>query len=239
MPGRAFIREAVDLAAGLNPDGSGFGAGAFDLKRKIDPGDVFTGNVNYTTQIGKLVLFGTFAYMSEGTVKVDGIESGRQGARYVSNLTASYPIDDRWAIALNGSWSFQEKNEIQAPGGGLITEPKNSNSNVLIGSVEPSYLVSERLRLAVNYSVLWRDENFYDQIEAQFIPAKTKHTVGASATYALSPTATIVLRGSYSWIDQDIGAFLPLTVAPPILAALPPELKYEAWMTSISANFLF
>jgi hypothetical protein len=28
-------------------------------------------------------------------------------------------------------------------------------------------------------------------------------------------------------------------VAPPILAALPPELKYESWMTSISANFVF
>ena len=110
---------------------------------------------------------------------------------------------------------------------------------MLIGSIEPSYLVSERLRLAVNYSFLWRDENYYDQIEAQFIPAKTRHTVGASATYALSPTATIVLRGSYSWIDQDTGAFLPLTVAPPILAALPPELKYEAWMTSITANFVF
>jgi outer membrane immunogenic protein len=146
----AFIREAVDLSAGLTAGGGGFGAGAFDLKRKIDPGDVFTGNANYTTQIGKLVLLGTFAYMSEGRVKVDGIESGRQGARYVSNLTATYPIDDRWALALNGSWSFQEKNEIQAPGGGLVTEPKNSNSNVLIGSIEPSYLMTERLRLAVN-----------------------------------------------------------------------------------------
>ena len=51
----------------------------------------------YTTQIGKLVLLGSFAYMSEGRVEVDGVESGRQGARYVSNLTASYPIDDRWA----------------------------------------------------------------------------------------------------------------------------------------------
>jgi opacity protein-like surface antigen len=233
----AFIREAIDLNAG---NGLGaFGSAAFDLKRKIDPGDVFTGNTNITTQIGKLVVFGTFAYMSESTAKVDGLEAGKQGARYVSNLALTYPIDDRWALALNGSWSFQEKNEIVVPGGGLATEPKNSNSHVLIGSIEPSYLVTERLRIAANYSFLWRDENFYDIIEAQFIPAKTKHTVGLSGSYALSQTASIELRGSHSWIHQDTSAFVPVRLAPLTLASVPPGLTYTAWMASISANFRF
>ena len=234
----AFIREAIDLGAGLTPTGGGFGAGAFDLKRKVNPGDVFTGNVNYTTQIGKLVVLASFAYMSESTASIDGVDAGKAGARYISNLTLNYQFDDRWAISLNGSWSYQEKNEINVAGF-IVPEPKNSNSNVVIASVEPSYQLTERLKLAANYSFLWRDQNYYDQFENQFIPAKTKHTVGLIATYAWSPTATISLRGSYSWIHQDTSAFLPVTLVPLTLASIPPGLTYESWMTSISANFQF
>jgi opacity protein-like surface antigen len=234
----AFIREGVDLGAGVDPDGGGFGTGAFDLKRKINPGDVFTGNVNYTTQLGNLVVLASFAYMSESTAEIDGVDSGKAGARYISNLTLNYQFDDRWAISLNGSWSYSEKNEISLAGF-IVPEPKNSNSNVIIGSIEPSYMLTERLKLAANYSFLWRDENFYDQFENQFIPAKTKHTVGLSATYALSQTASIQLRGSYSWIHQDTSAFLPVTLVPLTVASIPPALSYESWMTSISANVNF
>jgi long-subunit fatty acid transport protein len=155
----------------------------------------------------------------------------------VSNLAASYQFNDKWAIALNGSWSFSEKNEISNLFGGLMVEPKNSNSHVLIGSVEPTYQLTERLRLGVNYSFLWRSDNFYDQIESQFIPAKTKHSVGASANYALTPTASIEVRGSHAWIEEDTGAFLPIT--PTASASVPPSLTYTAWMASISANFRF
>ena len=84
-----------------------------------------------------------------------------------------------------------------------MTEPKNSNSHVLIGSFEPGYLVTERLRVAANYSFLWRDENFYDVTENQFIPAKQKHTAGLSARYAVSETSSIEVRGAHSWIRQD------------------------------------
>ena len=208
-----------------------FGSGAFDLKRKIDPGDVFTGNANITTQIGKLVLLGSFAYMSEWHGRRStASRAGRQGARYVSNLTATYPIDDRWALALNGSWSFQEKNEIVVPGGGLVTEPKNSNSNVLIGSIEPSYLVSERLRLAVNYSFLWRDENFYDQHRGPVHPGEDQahgRRVGDNMRCRRRRASSCAVR--YSWIDQDTGAFVPVTAGSARhWRVLPPGLKYDS-----------
>jgi opacity protein-like surface antigen len=228
-----FVREAVDVNAG-----GGFGSGAFDLKRWIDPGDVFTANANITTQIDKLVLLGSFAYMSESRVSINGVDSGRAGARYTANMTAAYQIDDRWKLTTNASWSFQEKNEIVVAGV-ESTEPKNSNSHVVIGSVEPSYQATDRLRLAASYSFLWRDENFYDQIENQFIPAKQKHTAGLSAAYAISPTASIEVRGSHSWVHQDDSAFLPVTTTPLTLAALPPSLDYHAWMVSTTANVHF
>jgi opacity protein-like surface antigen len=226
-----FVREAIDLNAG-----GGFGA--FDLKRWINPGDVFTANANVTKQLGKLVLLGSFAYTSESRAKVDGVDSGRTGAKYTANLTATYQIDDQWALATNASWNFAEKNEIIAAGF-VSPEPKNSNSHVVIGSIEPSYRATDRLRLAASYSFLWRDENFYDQIENQFIPAKQKHTAGTSATYALSETASLEVRGSYSWIHQDDSAILPVTLVPPSSAPQPPGLDYRAWGVSTTANLRF
>ena len=168
-----------------------------------------TANFNITTQVANTTIYGSFAYMSELAVKIAGIESGRAGARYNSNLTLNTPIDNRWSVTTNVSWSFSEKNEINV-GGALVTEPKNSNSNVVIASIEPGYLVTERLRVALNYSYLWRDENFYDQIEAQFIPAKQKHTVGLITRYAVTETSSIEFRGAYSWIEQDPSAILQI-----------------------------
>ena len=53
-----FVKEAISQAAGG-------GLGAFDLKRWVDPGAIFTANANVTRQIGKLMTLVSFAYMSE------------------------------------------------------------------------------------------------------------------------------------------------------------------------------
>jgi outer membrane immunogenic protein len=224
-----FVREAINLNTP--------GVGAFNLKQYINPGDVVTANFNITTQVANTVIYGTFAYMSESSVAINGVDAGRAGARYNSNLTFNTQIDDRWSVNTNLTWSFQEKNEIVI-GGVTTTEPKNSNSHVVIGSFEPGYLVTERLRMFVNYSFLWRDENFYDQIENQFIPAKQKHTVGLGGRYAVTETTSIDVRGGHSWIEQDASSIIPV-VPVPAVAAVPPELHYTAWTVSTAANFRF
>jgi outer membrane immunogenic protein len=224
-----FVREALDLNTG--------GQGSFAVKRYINPGDVVTANFNITTQVGNTAILGSFAYMSETEVTIDGVKSGKSGGRYNSNLTLSTQIDDRWSVNTNMSWSFAEKNEIVVVGGGTGHEPKNSNSHVVIGSVEPGYMVTERLRVAANYSFLWRDENFYDPVEAQFIPAKTKHSAGLVTRYAFTDTASIEVRGAHSWITQDASAILPLLAGG--VGADPPQLHYTAWTVATSGNFRF
>ena len=234
----AFTKEGVSLA--LTPDGL-FRVDRFDLKNRIDPGDTFTANGNISSSFGNLVLIASFAYMAESRVVIDGVAGGRAGARFTSNGTANYKIDDRWALSVNVSWNFSEKNKIVDLSGGLITEPRNSNSHVVIGSIEPTYRATDNLRLGVNYSFLYRNANYYDQIQSQFIPAKQKHSVGASATYALTPTANLTLRGSHAWIRQEDSAFLVTTFipAPPAFGFQPPALKYESWAASIAANMSF
>lgn len=233
-----FTKEGVNLA--LTPDGL-FRVDRFDIRNRIDPGDTFTANGNISTSIGNLVLIASFAYMAESRVVIDGVAGGHAGARFTSNGTANYRFDDQWALAVNVSWNFAEANKIVGPFGFLVTEPRNSNSHVVIASIEPTYRATDKLRLGVNYSLLYRNANFYDQIQEQFSPAKEKHSVGVSATYALTQMANLTFRTSHAWIRQEDGAFLPTTFVPPppAFGFQPPVLRYESWAASITTNLRF
>jgi hypothetical protein len=175
--------------------------------------------------------------MGNTRASIDGLATGKTGANFTANGAAEWQIDERWALSTNISWNFTERNAIPDGLGGLVIEPKNSNSNVVIGSIEPSYMATENLRLALNYSFLYRDQNYYDPLRDQFIAAKQKHLVGGSVTYAATPTSSITLRGSHAWVRQDDGPLLLGEVGPPVLLLLqPPMLKYEVWAASIAAN---
>jgi opacity protein-like surface antigen len=237
-----FTKEGINLmqVANPTPPPATIVVSTFDLKQKVSPGNTYTANGNISSTYGRLVLIASFAYMGDSHASIDGMVTGRAGAKFTSNGTANYQIDDRWALSTNVSWNFAERNQIPNGLGGLIIEPKNSNSHVVIGSIEPSYMATERLRLAANYSFLYRDHNFYDMLEDQFIPAKQKQLAGGSATYFISPAATVTLRGSHAWVRQSDGPFLVTTLGPPPVFALqPPTLKYEVWAASLAATLRF
>jgi len=233
-----FQREAVSLA--LTPNGL-FRVDRFDIRSRVDPGDTFTANGNISTTVGNLVLAASFAYMAETRIVIDGVAGGRTGARFTSNTVASYKFDDFWSLAINVSWNFAEKNKVVDAFGFYVTEPQNSNSHVVIGSIEPTYRVSDKLRFGVNYSFLYRNANYYDQLQDQFIPAKQKHSAGASATYSLTPAADLTLTVAHAWIKQEDSAFLATTFVPPptVFAFQPPMLSYQSWTASIKTTLTF
>lgn len=237
-----FTKEGINISEIGNPapPPATFDISTFDLKQRISPGNAYTVNSNISSTIDNLVLIGSFAYIGSSHTSIDGVSSGRAGAKFTANGTAKYRFDDRTALATSLSWAFSEKNDIPGGLGSLVLEPLNSNSNVFIGSVEPSYMLTDKLRLATNYSFLYRDHNYYDVLQQQFIPAKQKHLVGASATYAITDAASVTLRGSRAWVEQEDGPFL-LTEAgpPPAFGFQPPTLKYDVWATSLSINARF
>jgi opacity protein-like surface antigen len=242
----AFTRDGITSLVVPNPNappGSTIPVDFFDLKNKFSPGNAFTANGNISSTLGSLFLMASFAYVANSHSSIDGISTGRDGAKFIANGAANWQIDDRWALSTNVSWNFAEKNDIPDGIGGLFGEPKNSNSNLIIGSLEPSYMVTERLRLAANYSFLWRDHNYYDPLQDAFIAAKQKHQLGASATYALSETANVTFRGSRAWVRQDDGPSLLTETAtlttPAIFTLSPPALTYDVWAASISATVNF
>ncbi len=208
-----------------------------DLKQKVSPGNTYTFNGNVSSTFDSLVLNESFAYMGDSHASLYGAASGRAGAKFTANASASYNFSQRTALAANVSWSFSEKNQIPNGAGGLTDEPSNSNSNVVIVSIDPSYLVTDRFKIAANYSFLYRDQNYYDQFQNEFIPAKTKHSVGGSATYALTNVTTLSLQGSHAWVSQDDGPILPATGMIPALQ--PPALKYQVWAGTFTVTSRF
>src|SRR5262249_46577214 len=154
----------------------------FDLtseRVETDPGSALQAALSAVAKIGPAIVQGSFTYVSESEVQQGGVPVGRAGAGYVASLRALYPVTGKFAIDVSGGWRFSEKNKVpKTPpsanlpfgGGDLIDEAKNSNSHVLIGAVQPTWTLTDNLTFALNYSFLWRDQNYYDIIEDRFSP---------------------------------------------------------------------
>ena len=171
----AFTREAVDLTTGI-----------FDAIERVKPGDTFTANGTITTAIQNLTIAGSFAFMAETDLLRNGAPVGQKGNRFVANAVAVYAINDRWNFEGNLSWSYLGRDKVADPVlGSLVDELKNSNSNVFILSAQPNYMLTERLKVGVNYSLLYRNANSYDVVQEQFVPAKLKQSAGIALAYAV------------------------------------------------------
>jgi hypothetical protein len=203
----------------------------------VDPGDVLTASLNATAKVGTWTVEGSFAYTSSTKVTLNGVAIGQKGGGYVTNVAALYPAAPKVNLLLNGSWAFYERDRIakdpQNPDGELIVEPKNVNSHVLLGAIQPTYDLSDQLRLGLNYSILHRTDNFYDIIELRYIAPRTKHSVGLTLDYALSQTAIVTVTGSRFWLHEEPG-FLDSGGL-----NLPPAGDFVGWTASVSGSVRF
>ena len=251
-----FNREALDLTSVnnvLNCVGGCTFSPQFTATRHLEPGDVITANVNTSSIFNNLSIKTAFAAMFESETKQDGVSVSKSGVKYTADLGIVYKIDPRWSLTANIAWSFAAKNKISDGLGGLVTEPKNSHSHVVIGSIQPMYALTDQFSLGPNYSFLWRSDNYYDVVEEQFVPAKIKHSAGLVMNYAVSPTASIGLKASHFWVHADPGAYLdtgtlstvsPLppfstTVTPLPRDFFPPSLNYTGWTVALSGRIQF
>jgi hypothetical protein len=227
---------------------------ALDLtssKVSTTPGDALTASLTSVGRLGDWTVQGSFAYTSQSDVEMDGVPVGRAGATYFANVAAVYPLAPTASILFNGSWRYAEKNKIQDPasltagapfgGGDLIEEAKNSNSNVLIGAVQPTVLLTDQLSMGVNYSILWRDENYYNIIEDRFYPARTKHSLGLVFDYAPSQTSVISLSGSRFWAADEAGPLQAQTIDPAgnVTNVVVPERAYTGYTGALTAKIQF
>src|SRR5262245_559374 len=168
----AFDREGgkfVVIDKGFTPPDDVKTVDLTSTRVATDPGDVLTASLSTVAKFGNLSLESTTSFTSESEVTQNGIPVGRKGAGYISNLSGLYVVSPTFGIIFNGSWRFNEKNRVPMDlpsaghpfgAGGLIEEAKNSNSHVLIGGIQPTFVLSDNVRLGVNYSILHRTENY-------------------------------------------------------------------------------
>ena len=228
-----FDRESFVPATGL-----------FTGRHTIDPGDVLTASVSAIAKVGTWIIQGSAGYTAESEVYRDGVAIGKKGDGAIANVAALYPVSDKVNVLLNGSWGYFGKNDV--PGSnGLVTELRNSNSHVFIGAIQPTYDLTDRLRIGFNYSFLYRNNNYYDTFQELYVPARVKHSVGPVLDYVIAPNATLSLAASRFWVVQDTG---PNLVTQEIgvglntvinRANLPPELHFSGWSVSASAKVQF
>jgi hypothetical protein len=221
----------------------------FDKAVRINPGDVFTANANVSSVFANYSVKSSFAYMSSTKVTEDGRAVGQKGATFSANSTVTFKISDPFSLVLNGTWGFAEKNKYVDPATGMLyTELKNSNSNLLIGKAEPVFKLTDKLSVSGNYTILWRSANYYDIVEGQYIPEKLKQSVGGSMTLLNAAKSSITLRGSYFWINENQGAYLPSNYdqinssSPKIYYNYqnqPPDLRYTGWTLAVSGKVSF
>lgn len=233
----AFTRETVDLVTG-----------DFDIMQRVKPGDTFTANGTISTALQNLMVAASFAFMAETNLLLDDLTIGRKGGRFISNFATAYVIDPRWSLENNFSWSYLTRDKVADPVmGSLLDELRNSNSHVFILSTQPNYMITDRLKIGVNYSLLYRTANSYDAVQEQFVPAKTKQSAGLALSYALSEKAKIDLRLAHFWVVQQDGPLLPTVIQNfgfPIQtvlqqALLPPSLHYTGWTGGLATHVSF
>jgi hypothetical protein len=231
-----YVREGINFTTGL-----------YDTHKAIDPGDVFTATLNSTLKQGALTVELATTFATETATQTNGVASRQRGNSYTSNATVQYEASTDLSLQLVGSWSFVERDKVPAVAA-LAKEPRNSNSNVLVGTFQPTYKLDARTRVFVLYSILYRDQNFYDIFAEQFVPSKTKQSVGAGMSYALTDKIDFNLKGSHFWSHESDGAKLitqsevveiPPSVTDTFGASAPPALAYTGWnvTATIGAKF--
>ncbi len=235
-----FYRDALNVITIQN--GSNSQQFAQPAAGTVHPGDVLIASVNLSYAEGPLKIEGAFSYMAQTATTQNGAGIGEQGDRYVSNIAVTYAATSDLNILFNGSWGYSENNKIPV-NNVLLTEMKNSNSNVFIGSVQPVYSIDANTRIGVNYSILFRDHNFYSLTEDRFIPQRLKQSAGILGEYDFDNTLTFGLKLNRFWIHDSVGAYLPASIVQPnnviTYANFPPALDYTGWQVIASVTKKF
>ncbi len=202
-----------------------------DAVGTITPGDTATASISASYAVKDLGIATTLAYSSYSDIELNGVVQARQGASYSASSTLNYQVSPELKVMLNGTWAYNEKSQL-AVAGQLFTEARNSGSNVFAGSIHPKYLVDKDTHVGAYYAVLHRDENFYNVVESQYLPAKTKQQVGLTLDLPVTSKLDLAFDVSRYWVGQDDGTKFSGV-------GTPPELSYTGWSGQVSTTVKF
>ena len=239
----------------------------FQAASKFRPGLGASVSSSITYAEGAFSAQGSASYSTETTTYIDNVATARNGNRFSLSLFTSYALTDTFAISFNGSASFATPNK-SVPGdfvspfaippfapaptvifisnGVLFQEQRNGNNRVYQGRLTGTYLLTPEFKIAPFVSVLSRDQNSYDAVSTQFVPAKVRLGIGATAAYTFSEHVTFTgrvehirtkERGTATKFDPLVAAFFPNAAFLP--GSSTPPLSYYGWQVAGGVTFSF
>lgn len=204
-----------------------------DGTRRLDPGDVFTGNATMSYRGERLSLTGSVSYSKETETTIDRSPYYIAGDRILLAGGIGYAWDDHWSSRVVATYSHMQKNKQGVP---LLFQPPdyfveafNSNSDMIKVNFDTIYRQGA-FAVGPLATVIYRDHNAYSPGVALYLPAKTSWSVGGLVQYDVSQRAQFRARVERLWIVEDERPNLV-----PVVAI--PEIRTNGWMVAISGIF--
>lgn len=192
---------------------------------RIHPAASTTLNAQIVHNIGQWSLSAGASYTISGQTTLDQIFASWSGETLALNARAALKWDDTHLTSLSASWSTTERNLIfNNATMAFVREQFNANSQTFRAVFEHEFTVTEDWMVGATGSFFLRDRNSFAITDGQFVPGKTRYSVGAFTRYRVNPSLTLSARAEYfeltenSRPDRIVPAFgvIPDTAIPKI-----------------------
>jgi hypothetical protein len=192
----------------------------------VGPGRIATQTASLGYQQTKLTLLASASYAHETTTYLDHVASYVLGDRYTLSATAGYSWTQSSSTTFTAAWTNAEKNRVLDPAlMAVIPESFRSNSAVYRYRLEQSF-ASGNWTVAPMVNYMRRDQNSYNPVTQQFIPAKTRIGTGGSAQYAISEGTSLKASAEHFWINENH-------------TELTPDLRVRGWIAILGGSMKF
>ncbi|WP_445218908.1 hypothetical protein ACKWRH_00660 [Bradyrhizobium sp. Pa8] len=192
----------------------------------VGPGRIATQTASLGYQQTKLILLASASYAHETTTYLDHVASYVLGDRYTLSATVGYSWTQSSSTTFTATWTNAEKNRVLDPAlMAVIPESFRSNSAVYRYRLEQSF-ASGNWTVAPMVNYMRRDQNSYNPVTQQFIPAKTRIGTGGSAQYAISEGTSLKASAEHFWINENH-------------TELTPDLRVRGWIAMLGGSMKF
>jgi len=213
--------------------------GAFDKEGPIFPlvpqgsqrvrnGNEGTVTVALAYAEGPLSANGSIAYSWDTQSTVDGVPQYRAGPHVLVTGALGYAFTNNWSATLDGYFLHTDRNDVpDVTGVVLIPEAFNSNSNLVRLNAGLKYAFESGLSVGPVASFLYRDTNAWDPTAFNFVPAKTRWSLGAVGGYTVNKQLALNARIEHIWTHENMHPDFPLFPGTGV-----PDMTGRSWLIS-------
>ncbi|MDC7786800.1 hypothetical protein PQJ75_19910 [Rhodoplanes sp. TEM] len=238
-------RGKFDRESPLTPADPSLPPAATQSATTLDPGDVgtVTAALAWRDPRWSASLLGSISEETE-TVQ-NGVTLYRAGRRYLVAATLGHVWQGGFgATTVTAAFAHALRNEVLFLGASaLVTEPASTNSDVYRIGLQHLVPVGP-LWLGPTGSFLYRDDNSYDSVTLQFVPAKQRWTAGGIAYLAASDSVTINARMEHVWVHENArdaldGKVFSVLANDFVAGSAVPVVSSRGWQIALGINAKF